>query len=208
MPTPPLDPSLSEIGAETYTEMEPVSTEDVDNGYALQVYCYSVGTMFDQTADLVRPDDPNGVAWEKALNPSECPSYALPWLGQFVGVLLEGRGLTDAQMRQMITQHGMWQRGTPAYIIATVQATLSGSKSCYLNERLGGDAYAYEVVVDPSCITNMTATQHAVRISKPAGLNALLNTSGTGLNTYDRLKATYNTYDDIPSQTYDSLKAG
>jgi hypothetical protein len=71
--------------------------------------------------------------WSQILDISRCPAYALPWLGQFVGVnLTKTPNLTYEQSVQKILSRPGFSRGTvPA---------LQNSLAAYINNSLSGSA--------------------------------------------------------------------
>ena len=153
-----------------------------DTNGDLTAYLSLLGAMFDAVATLVYAQgyvgDPDFVpSWSVLLDPENCPTFALPFLGQFVGVFVPP-GTDDATARSLITQEAGFQRGTPAAIKAAAQRWLSGTQAITMLERTP-DAYSFQIIVRPEQIINTNALVSAVNAVKPAGLVwELLSTDG------------------------------
>jgi hypothetical protein len=126
-----------------YSELEPLTYAELQNQYALAIFCQALGMTIDEINEYVR-DSEDGPGWSMLLDLERAPEKALPWLAQFVGVRIAA-GLTDQQQRDWIAGTANWRRGTLAAMTAAVQATLSGSKQVIIRERFGG-AYKLNVV--------------------------------------------------------------
>lgn len=78
--------------------------------------------------DLCR-DSEIAIGWSSIMDISRCPTYALPWLAQFVGVRFSGEVLgstnVDQAMRIAILSEVSFKRGTVAAIKAAVAPYLS-----------------------------------------------------------------------------------
>jgi hypothetical protein len=181
---PPVPPGLTPqaFAADLYQALAPLTAQEPYNGFSLLILCNAIGVMFQMVDDWVR-DQPQGPGWSLLLDINRCPTEALGWLGQFVGVRIPG-SLTDAQQRAWILSMIGFRRGTPAAMIAAVQATLTGTKTVTLVER-DGDPYALTVKTIAGETT--PATSAAILSQKPAGIT--LGTTGTGgVQTWGTLK--------------------
>jgi hypothetical protein len=181
---PPADLTPDAFSGDLYDSLAPVAAVDDDYAWALLILCNAIGTMYQMVDDWVR-DQPEGPGWSLLLDLNRCPPEALAWLGQFVGVRIPV-GLTDAQQRAWILSMPGFKRGTPAAMIAAVQATLTGTKTVTLVER-DGDPYALTVKTIPAETPNQTQTTNAILSQKPAGLT-LGTASATGTQTWATLK--------------------
>lgn len=124
----------------------------------LAAYADAIGAMFQPVDALIQQTDVDGTPdyippYGVLFNPATCPSYALPYLAQFVGVTVTP-GASDAQARsQIMSEQGM-NRGTPAAIIAAAKIWLSGDQNVILLERQRSDgstsAYSFVVVIETS----------------------------------------------------------
>ena len=167
VPTPPAGLQPSSFAAALYDSMAPVAMQDSQHAWSLLILCNAIGQMYQLVDDWVR-DQPAGPGWSLLLDLNRCPLIALGWLGQFVGVRIPA-GLTDAQQRAWIASTPGFKRGTPAAMIAAVQATLTGTKSVTLVER-DGDPYNLTVKTLTGETPNQTATSNAIASQKPAGI--------------------------------------
>ena len=95
--------------------------------------------------DLCRDDISPG--WSKIMDVTRCPTYALPWLAQFVGVRFTGSTVNDdSAMRLAILQESNFSRGTAQAITASVQPFLSPTGRVNIIER-SPDTYSFTVQV-------------------------------------------------------------
>src|SRR5262245_55185049 len=135
MPAPQHTPT----GARLRERTQPLAPDDERYGYAHAHLCEAIGRMLEQVAEVYDPDgDVPPLA--PILSPDLCPTWALPWLAQLVGVQLP-KGIDDAHARDMIRHVAGFQRGTPAAIKAAVSLTLTGdSPTVWFRER-DGSAY-------------------------------------------------------------------
>lgn len=83
--------------------------------------------------------------WSQVLDLNRCPTFALPWLGQFVGVQVNPTLRDDQQRAQILSMPG-FQRGTVASIIAAIDYYLLPGYSATIVERTP-DAYSLEIFV-------------------------------------------------------------
>ena len=140
---------------------------------------------------------------EPDYGPGDVPRRGPPWLGQFVGVNVSP-SFSEAQQRAQIAAHLGFARGTPAAIVAAAQITLTGEKTVFLLERLGGDACRARRHDPHGETPNPSSTQKMVLAAVPAGIVVTFSTvtgqpyaaAGAG-KTYSQWKATYPTYTDL-----------
>lgn len=134
----------------------------------------ALGIMFEQTYGLVSdvgsPDQPAGytAGWSTLLDPTACPTWALPYLAAFVGAIVPP-GTDDATARSLITSEQGMQRGTPAAITSAAKRHLTGTQSVSLLERTP-DPYSFQLVVRPEEAKSASALQAAVDAVRPAGI--------------------------------------
>lgn len=171
-PTPRLDPPApltpDSFAEGLYLSLAPLATQDASYDWALLILCNAIGVMFQELDDLER-DSPDGPGWSPLLDLARCPDEALPWLAQFVGVRLLPDS-TPADQRARILATDGWNRGTPAALVASAAATLTGTQRVTLRERDGGNAYVLRVQTLASETPNPTATENAILAQKPAGI--------------------------------------
>ncbi len=182
---PPADLTPESFADQLYWALGPLAGQDPAYDWALLILCNAIGVMFQEVEDLAR-DTPDGPGWSPLLDLSRCPEEALPWLSQFVGVRLQPDD-SDAEDRARIAATDGWRRGTPAALIASAQATLTGNQVVNLYERQG-DPYALLVQTLTYETPDQAATLAAILAQKPGGLVL--------------------TYAAIPGQTYTSFKSG
>jgi hypothetical protein len=73
--------------------------------------------------------------------------------------------------RDAIRRQGGARRGMPDAILSAAEDTLKGAKVARLLERVGGNAYALELITRPSETPNPAATLAAAMAQKPAGMS-------------------------------------
>lgn len=199
-------PTPSTFSSELYRGMWPLAQADEQEGWALRTYCEAIGLPFEWVWTYGLDSD-FGPGWSMLMSPWTCPPEGLPWLGQFVGVVVNP-SLTLDQQRAQVAQHIGFRRGTPQAIIAAAQATLTGTRRVWLAERLDGEAYHLGATTRIDETLDPAATEAAIRAALPAGITLDFNTvlgqsydeAGEG-RTYDDWKAAYPTYDDLRKGT-------
>jgi hypothetical protein len=198
-------PLVGTVGEELYGSLEPVAFADEQLGWPLLVLAGALGGMFQQAEDLARDTD-SGYGWSQLVDVNRSPTYALPWLAQFVGVTLPD-GLSDLDQRQRIVDQPEEQRGTVASLVAAAQPLLTGTRTVILRERDGGacptePAYGLTIITRASETPDPDAVEAAIRAKKPAGIVLLYETlSGQDFET---VRLTYTTFDDLRA-TYTSF---
>lgn len=194
------------MGRRLYSTLSPLAWKDEELGYPLGHYCNAIGAMLSPLNDIVRETDTH-VGWGKALDIDECPIFALDWLAQFVGVVLEPQGDQDrfvwaARQRERIRTHEAYRRGTVAALIEGAQEWLTGTKSVSLRER---DTNAWHMTLvtltsetpDPTAMLANLRAEH-----KAAGLKLDLSTVigwdyigiDAAYSTYTAIDTTFSTY--------------
>lgn len=150
---------------------------DVAPTLDLYNWLVAIGAMFDTVTGLVQDqgfsDDADYTpGWSVLLDPDNCPTAFLPWLGQFVGVVVPP-GTDDATARSLVKAEAGFQRGTPGAITTAATRNLTGTQSCVLLERTGinaPDAYHFLLICHPSEVLSVSELKAAVNAVRPAGL--------------------------------------
>jgi hypothetical protein len=131
-------------GATSYTaefiyDAVPQSLQDQDasNGYPLYLYIWNCVQMLDSQVNLLVRSavgvngifDPNYInadGWSQILDINRCPTFALPWLAQFVGVSISpNTSLTKAQQIDQITNRSSLKRGMTGTIVNAIQTEIN-----------------------------------------------------------------------------------
>jgi hypothetical protein len=124
----------------------------------------------DRADQLIQPADPDAPSWilwwPAAFDLDHTPDPA--WLGNTTGTEIPG-GLTATQTRDLIRDHGSWRRGTPAALLAAVQATLIGTRQVEITER-NGSPWQLRVLVYAAETPDPDATLAAILSQKPVGI--------------------------------------
>jgi hypothetical protein len=177
-------------------------------GYPLLTFLDAIGSQYAVTEAYTR-DDATHIGWGQLLDVNACPTAALPWLAQFVGVTIP-IGANDAQMRALIVGQANTKRGTASSMIAAVQQYLTGPARVDIYERTP-DPYSLKVV---SYLTetpggaggaNAVAALAALIAVKPAGLllSYLVQSGPTWEQLYDYPASTLGRWSD-QTDTWDS----
>lgn len=141
--------------------------------------------------------------WGAQMDPDEVPLERLLWLAQFIGARPDPLALEAAQRSQAKDSQG-WKRGTLASIIAAAQATLTGTKRVFVNERYG-TAYRIRVAVYTTQAPDPAVTEAVVRAAKPAGLVLVFDAMTVGpwqlikdnFATWQTVKDNFATWQDV-----------
>jgi hypothetical protein len=202
MPVAP--PEHTPIGARLRERTQPLAPDDEAYGWAHAYLCEAIGRMLAQVAEVF---DPEGDVPPLApiLSPDLCPTWALPWLAQLLGVTLP-KGVDDATARAMIKDVSGFKRGTPAAIRAAAGFFLTGSKTVFFNERLANDAYRLGVVTLGSETPDATLVEAAILAQKPGGI--LLSYAAIAGQTYRAVLTEVDSYREARSTwpTYRAMR--
>jgi hypothetical protein len=194
-PAPPSTLTPDSFAARLYLALAPLAQQDLAYSWSLLILCNAIGTMYQEVEDLVR-DTSGGPGWSPLMDLDRCPSYALGWLAQLVGVRLLP-GASDADNRARIASTDGFKRGTAAALIGAAQSTLTGAQTVVFRERDSTAAspdYAYYLTVETYAdqTPDPAATERALLAQKPAGI-VLTYRTATGQD-YATLHADYATY--------------
>jgi hypothetical protein len=205
-------PEFNSVGARLYDALGPLAYQDAELGYPLGHYCNAIGSMLADVDELVRETDTH-TGWAKAMDVDVAPISVLPWLAQFVGVVLEPQGDQDRfewsdRQRDRIRTHNAYERGTVLALVRGAQEWLTGTKTVYLRER---DTTAWHMTIvtlvsetpDPAGMLSNLRTEH-----KAAGLTLAHNmVTGWDYIGIDSAYATYTAIDTDFSR-YDRIQEG
>jgi hypothetical protein len=150
-------------------------------GYPLLCWLEGLCNQLQQIDDLCR-DQGTAPGWSQLLDVTRCPTFALPWLAQWVGLRFSSAQLaSDAQMRAAISAPGNFARGSIAGILAALAPYMSSTSGVVVLERTP-DAYHLSVEIPAAAITDITYAELAVLYA-----------------TYSLVDAAYPAYDDFPA---------
>lgn len=199
-------PTLSFTAQRLYDELAPLATEDEANGWALASYCSALAAQLDEVADLSRDQDDGTIGWAGVFDLDTVPAKFLPWLAQFVGVVIP-ESLDPAAQRLRVRETDGFKRGTPDAIRGAARQTLTGTQTVYLEERVGGDAYHLTVATISSETPDPVATEAAIRAQKPAGLVLTYSTVAGG--DWQTLRDTHTDWSDVlsPATTWAAVRS-
>jgi tail protein P2 I len=202
LPDPPATLTPDTYAARLYDMLEPLAQLDPTVGWSLLILCNAVGVPYQLVEDWVRDTDA-GPGWSLMLDVDRCPSEALPWLAQFVGVRLVP-GASDADNRARIASTDGFRRGTVAAMKAAATATLTGAQVLDFRERSGDPvaepiAYAYRLTVRTYAdqTPDATATLAALMAQKPGGI--VLDYATVTGQTWAQVKAGFATWQAVKS---------
>jgi hypothetical protein len=121
-----------------------VQLSDSQNGFPLLLWLNGMCSQLQVIDNLCR-DMGENPGWSIIMDVNRCPTYALPWLAQFVGTRFNSYQVqTDAQMRAAIANPAGWGRGTVAAIEAAALPLLNPGGYVRVDERTT-DAYHFTV---------------------------------------------------------------
>jgi len=180
--------SCGSVTQELYDALLPLAYDDARYDDALWKYCCSIAGMIQDIEDLSRDRHIEGdhvAGWGGLVDLNLTPDYALPWLGQFVGVLPIA-GVEAEANRDRISAKVGFSRGSPEAMRAAAQVYLLGNKTVNLYER---DTSPYHMTV---------YTYVAETVSEDLVLAALMSQKPAGIIL---------DYQVIYGQTWGELKA-
>lgn len=160
--------------------------------------------------DLVRERD-DMPPWAVLLDPDLCPVELLPYLAQFVGVVITPE-MTEAQIRAEITHPTGWRRGQPESIQIATRRTLKpvvDGEDLFVIIRPNRPATGWHYVRTLASQTpDPSRTAAVLREAVPAW-SALDYQAISGLTYADLESSKYLTYAELeasPIQTYKALE--
>jgi hypothetical protein len=163
-------PITTEVGADLYAGIQPLTYADEALGWPLAHYCDALGVILEETAKLVRADGEGNDGWSAFADPKRCPSSYLYTLAQWAGIRY-ARRMSEADLRPLIGPHapGLW-RGTREALIATIARYQTPGASVYFEERADGDPYKLRIHTYASETLDEAAIQKELLGHVPAGL--------------------------------------
>jgi Phage tail protein (Tail_P2_I) len=209
-------PDLDSWAADLYDRLTPIASQDAALGWPLANYCAAIGTMFQTVEDYARDQMVNGQiapGWSQLLDPLRCPVEALPWLGMFVGVVVN-QALSEDDQRAQIQAANGWARGTLGAMVAAAQAYLTGTQTVLVRERDPSacpslPAYGITFITKDGETPDPMSVQNALLAAKPAGLilQYLIEPDVTyedlydDYATYELVYTTFHTYKGVLTNT-------
>lgn len=126
---------MTPTAQELYDRLGP--WKQADDG-TLAALVASLADQWDSVAQIVSDSD-DGPGWSAALDVDRCPSWLLPWLGQWVGVRVPAGADADT-MRSAIRNEAGFARGTLVALQAAAAKYLKPGYTIQILERTD-DAY-------------------------------------------------------------------
>lgn len=198
-------PVLTSMARRAYDLMGPMHSSDEDNDFALANYIMALCQPLQSVEDVV--GDINGdTGWSIILDIDRIPEVGFGYLAQFTGSDINP-SFDGATQRASIKSANRWKRGTPGYLIAIIQAYLTGSKTVILRER-DTSAYHFHVSTRTSETSGPAETiiRAAITANKAAGLQFVYSVIAgmdyidmAAVGTYATVKSSFATYNDLNS---------
>lgn len=165
---------MSSVAELLQQQLEPYLSDTVQSGGALEIFLAGLAQMYEDIKTLADDDDEGNVGWSILLDINRAPSNALPWLGQFVGAIVDP-SLSDADQRQQILDVSGWKRGSVDAMRGAALPYLSGNKTVIFSERDSGasatdPAYGLIVYTRTTETLDADAIEAALLALKPAGI--------------------------------------
>jgi hypothetical protein len=161
------EPILGSAAQQLYDSLWQLAGEDQANDWALAHLCNAIGAMRQRAVDLF--EDRDGLpGWSQLFDVERCPAYALAFLGQIAGVTVTAGASEDIQRDEVRAKAGK-DRGRPASTVRKVKATLEGTKTVRVIERVGGSAWRHQIITLTAETPDPAATFAAMLSDKPEG---------------------------------------
>lgn len=123
-----------------------VQDQDAANGYPFLTWLEGPCSLL-QAVDTLARDQGSDPGWSAVMDITRCPTDALAWLGQFVGVRFSSLQTTDAAMRSAVTNEQGFGRGTVSALVAAAAPYVTTTSGIVVTERYNGDPYQVLVTV-------------------------------------------------------------
>lgn len=126
-------PVISDIGEESYLALGPWAKDDELFEWQLK---YFIEAMFGgmQVGLDVASSDGVRSGWQRMVDPDHVLRQFLPWMAQFVGVIVPMR-LSEVEERDFVKNNNGFKRGTVDFIKSFIANQLTGSKTVEVHER-------------------------------------------------------------------------
>lgn len=195
-----------------YTALGPLRTGDKSRGWPLLGFVAGPGELLGLVDDLARDKD-DSPGWSGLLDLNRTPSWALSWLGQFVGVRPSGTRvpgqLYEDTQRDAIDAKISWNRGQPDGIKMAVQSVLTGDKYVAIHERswhTDGDDYPYRLMIDvlEREVLLLDDVQAVLSTVVPAGIQVYVRVV-FGIATWERLHSVRPTWTEWNGVTWTAI---
>lgn len=184
-------PEVSELAEQLYASLGFFRDADEENDWALLRFCATWVSPLDPVYDIVRERD-DAAPWAVLFDADECPAASLPYLAQYVGVVLTPE-MSEEDQRTAIREPIGWSRGRlPALEIAALP-TLTGTRRVVIKPRTPevGVHYIRTLVSETP---NPDRTEAVLRAALPAW--EVLDYEAYDGATYGDLDAAYSKYSD------------
>lgn len=200
------EPTLTVVGGQLYESVAPLATEDAEYDWPLATYATGLALLLDEPADLSRDRDDGTPGWAIVLDPDLAPLKWLPWLAQFKGATIPP-GLDEAAQRIRVRHADGADRGSIRSLVAIAQQFLTGTRSVYFQDRVGGDPDVAVLTTLTSETPNPDLVLAAITADKPGGL--VLTHALVDGGDFDTLRDTHSTFDAVTAAfgTFDDLRA-
>lgn len=175
-----VQPAVAPATLDLYQALGPIPTlgdGDQAAGWPLLAFLDGIGQIIQRVADLA-DDTPTAPGWSLLLDPDRCPTYALPWLAQIVGVRFDQTQSTEAAQRAAIKAEQGFTRGTPAAMQAAAAKWLQPNQQVIIYER-DTDPYHLTVVLELGALSKATYSQSESTYATYAARTAARTTYST-----------------------------
>lgn len=132
-PLTPLADDGSKVWEQLYEALGYHRETDPATGYTLRQFCEGWCGTLQPVHDLVRERD-DGPPWAILFDVDNCPAESLPYLAQYVGVVLTPE-MSEADIRDAIREPVGWARGRLPAIKLAPKPTLSGTRRVIVRSR-------------------------------------------------------------------------
>lgn len=192
-------PEVNEFAEVLYEALEPAMTyEDEDRDWPLLRFLHCITDPFVKAWEIAHG---GARPWATLLDPALCPEWALSWLAQWGGVVIEPAWSEDDIREAIATPSGL-ARGRPAAILRAPLPYLTGTKTVIMYERQPmSSAYRLYIRTWDSETPDPDEVEAAILRQKPGGI--VLDYASLSGQDYQLLESTHATYADVASD-YDS----
>ncbi len=187
-------PEVSDLTEQLYEALGWHTEQDEAHDWPLLRFCAAwVETLLDPVYQYAAEDEDGSTPWTLLFDPDNCPEDALPYLAQYVGVIVTPE-MTTEQLREEIKEPTGWSRGREASVKLVAARGLTGTKRVIIRPRkpAPGETYIRTLLSETP---DPERTEALIRAALPAWEK--LSYEAIAGVTWEDVEAAWETWEDL-----------